>query len=191
MKKLLASASVIAFMVVSSSAFAADDATTDIIIEGTAEEVCQIPSGPVQQSATNASAAGNVVTLDDFIDDIDATVNAASITLQFENVMCNYAAKLSLESASGGLAQQTGGSTAVSGSGSFLNHVNYTAGAVWGTVTAPATLTTGTGGVVTEQNAGGANLADLDVTISTADGSTPVLEGSYSDTLTVKVGPTA
>ncbi len=179
---------------VSSNAFAAASDSTEIEINATAENVCYISSAP-----SNTGSNSNLITSDidnslveiaDFIDDTTALLNPATIILNYGDSYCNYGHSIQMQSANGGLAQ-TSGASQVAGSGTFINHVNYTATATMALQS--NSLTTNGTGVETSTATGvsGANRANLIVNIVLDNTPTdPVLQGEYEDTLTVKIGAT-
>lgn len=193
MKRVLGIAAGIALLISAGAAQAADSASSAITIQGVAENVCNIPTAPGTGTPSNitvgaSTAATTALTITDFINDTTAVANSASITLTFANAMCNYAHNLGLKTTNGGLTQQAGGSTAVGGSGTFLSRVDYTASASFGGVTTSNLVTAGTAAASVSSGVSGANLGDLVVTFSIAAGAVPVLQGTYQDTLTVKIG---
>jgi hypothetical protein len=171
-----------------SSAQASDTASTEFEITGTAPPVCRF-SQHTTPNAQNASLDGTMIEINQLLDEINATVKQSKLELTFPNVMCNYNAYLVVSSANGGMQRDQGSDIAVADSGSFLDHVDYKVAAVWGSV-AIEDLDTSTGQKSAWKEAGGANSADLIVTVTTDQGTVPVYQGHYSDTLTIKVGST-
>jgi hypothetical protein len=173
-----------------SNANASDSASTSIEMTGDAKPVCRLPS-PSTQATANASFSGNKMVIEQLLDETNATVKASQVRLTFAGVMCNYNAYLVLSSANGGMTRISGSDDAIADSGTFLKRVDYKVVANWGTVKIDnfntATLPENHTAWV---NVGGANSADLGISIITEDGSIPVLQGHYSDTLTIKVGST-
>ena len=157
--------------------------STQISITGVAWPVCQLPS-PKAAGSSYASFDNSTVTFTQFLDPQTALVQPSNITLRFAGAMCNYNANVSLSSKNGGLVSSST-PTALSGAGSFLQIVPYTVTAAWGTV--GVTLDTSTGTSATAP-AGGANAADLTLTIATQKSALPVMQGVYQDTLIVKIG---
>jgi len=164
---------------------AADSASTDIKLKGHAKPGCLMP-GPTVGSANNAAFANNTLTFENLLDEASSTVKASSVALTFPGVMCNYNATVSLSTTNGGMTS-TSGTTDISGN--FLQRVDYVVRASWGGLNLPElkTVSMSAGGHVSRE-AGGANRADLVVNILTEDGSTPVIEGQFEDTLVVKIG---
>lgn len=159
-------------------------------IEGYAEKVCILPE-PRQTLSTNASfTGGQLVQIQQMIDESDATLNASSIRLEFPSAMCNYPAKVSITTVNGGLIRNGDGqAVAVSGSGGLLDKVDYRLTAQWGSVELPNLTTAGAApGETVSVEAGGANLADLIIDIAIDEQATPVLTGQYTDDIEVSLG---
>ena len=103
--------------------------------------------------------------------------------LQISNAMCNYNAWLSVSSQNGGLTSSNASSVV---GGSFLTTVPYTVQASWGTLS--ITLDTSTGNKVAKVQAAGANVGALSLNFATQPSTLPVVQGTYTDVVTVKVG---
>ncbi len=159
-------------------------ASQTFTISGTAAPVCLLGT-PSPSGSNNATYAANTITLTQFIDPSTALVNDASMTLNISNAMCNYNAWLSVGSQNGGL-KPGNAPTVLSGSGGFLTLVPYTVEANWGTV--HVSLDTTTGINTAKVQAGGANSGSLSLVFATHKSSLPVVQGNYSDTVTVKIG---
>ena len=172
----------------SGHALAAESASVEITLTGEAKPVCLLPSGS-QTGGSGASFANNRVTFDTLVDDSTALVKATSAQVTFPQVMCNYNGYVSVGTQNGGL---TTDGQVQDVSGNFLNKVPYKITGTWGNVAMPplntATMPAGAGSV--SKQAGGANRGDLILTVVTEDGTTPVLQGRYSDIIVVKVGAT-
>jgi hypothetical protein len=151
----------------------------------TALAVCVLSSPAAAGASINASYASNTITLTQLIDPTTASVNQASLTLQIANAICNNNAWLSLRSQNGGLTSSSA-SGVTSGSGGFLTVIPYTAAARWGGLN--LTLDTSTGVNVAKVPTGGANSGSLSLGIATQKSALPVVQGTYSDVLTVKIG---
>ena len=158
-------------------------ASTSFTVTGVAVPVCLLGAATATGGQTNATYAANTITLTQFIDPSTALVTASTMPLQISNAMCNYNAWLSISSANGGLTSSTA-STVVGGS--FLTIVPYTVQASWGTLS--ITLDTSTGNKVAKVQAAGANVGALSLNFATQPSTLPVVQGSYSDVVTVKVG---
>jgi len=170
--------------------YADPTASMQLRIEGFAEKVCILPE-PRQSLATNASFnGGQLVEIQQMIDESDATLNASSIRLEFPAAMCNYPAKVSVTTTNGGLIRNgQGQAQPVSGSGGLLDKVDYRLTAQWGDVELPALATAGAApGETVSVEAGGANLADLIIDIAIDEQDTPVLTGQYMDDIEVTLG---
>ena len=162
----------------------ADSSSVEIQMSGYAQPVCKLPGG-TQTSANNATYNNGVLTISDLLDATTATVKAASVKITFEDVMCNYKATISIASMNGGL--KTEGTTA-NLSGDFLETVPYKIEGTWGGLALPVLDTATAGTVPVTKEAGGANRGTLELTVSTVDGNTPVVEGQMSDRIVLKVG---
>jgi hypothetical protein len=147
--------------------------------------VCTLSSPAVSGASVNATYAANTITLTKLIDPTTALVNEASLTLQSANAMCNDSAWLRLQSRNGGLTSNIASGVS-SGSGEFLTVIPYTVAATWAGLN--LTLDTRTGAKVAQQPTRGANAGSLSLNLITRKSALPVLQGTYSDVLTVKVG---
>jgi hypothetical protein len=169
----------------SAAAQADDSASTQFTITGTAPKVCVLPV-PVTTATNNATFASNTINITQFIDPNTALVTPASLSLQFPNTLCNYSAKVSLQSKSGGLVANNGSAVA-SSSGAFLQNVPYTVHASWGSFNLLLDTSTSKGGTVVGETSG-ATAGNLTLTIATAASALPVPQGNYQDILTLKIG---
>ena len=169
-------------------AAAEESASSEFIIEGTAQPVCHV-SPPTSSNANNVSFSGSTITVNNLIDQNDATVQPWSVRLQFAQVMCNYNASVTIHSENGGLVPVDTVDNVVAGSGEFLTRVDYVIDANWGTVTLPQ-LNTASGQLTTQEEAGGPNQADLILVISMPGASKPLVQAQYQDTIKIKVGLT-
>jgi hypothetical protein len=147
--------------------------------------VCVLGSASASGAASNATYAANLITLTQFLDPTTALVNQSTLRLQIANAMCNYNAWLSLSSQNGGLTSSNAGGVAA-GSEGFLTVVPYNVQANWGSIN--LSLDTGTGAKLAKVQAGGANSGNLSLTFTTEKSALPVVQGTYSDVVTVKVG---
>ena len=192
MKKLVLLAAGAALL--AGPAFAAPSASNDITINGTAPQVCTLGNPNTTGSATNATFAGTTVSVTALASATDASLNQTSVTLRYAG-LCNYAHNVGLKSANGGLVNASGAANApVAGSGTFIQRVGYTATANWAganDVLATSNSTTSyvaPGVVKANWSVAGANQGNLDVNVAIASSSTPVVAGTYGDTLTVGIG---
>jgi len=165
---------------------AADNASGELQIRGTAPRVCRMPD-PTAVNSGNASVQNMTITVNDLVNPQDSTIQAWQASLNYPGVMCNYSATLSLRSLNGGM-KNVGPAVQPVG-GTFVTQVNYTATAKWGNL-ADLILDTGANGTdpVSLQSSG-PNRADLLITLQTPASTTPLVEGQYQDTLIIKVGP--
>jgi hypothetical protein len=156
-------------------------AGTDITVTGIAVPVCLLGT-PTPGGGSNATYAMNTITMTQFIDPSSAKVMEAAMPLEISNAMCNYNAWLSLGSKNGGMTSDNASQVT---SGDFLTVVPYTVVAHWGglDVTLDTTL-----GKVAKAQAAGANAGSMTLNFSTQNSTTPVVQGTYKDIVTVKVG---
>jgi hypothetical protein len=177
-------AALIATTLIANHAQSADSASTEIQMTGYAQPVCKLPGGQ-QTSASNATYNNGVLTISNLLDPGTATVKAASVKITFPDVMCNYKATISIASMNGGL--KTDGTTP-NLTGDFLETVPYKIEGTWGGLALPILDTATAGTTPVSKDAGGANRGVLELTVSTVDGNTPVVEGQMSDRIVLKVG---
>ncbi len=167
---------------------AQDSGSTQFTITGTAPKVCALPVPVTTGTASNATFASNTINITQFVDPNTALVTPSNLSLQFPNTLCNYSATVSLQSKSGGLVSNNA-STVASGSGAFLQNVPYIVNASWGSFNLLLDTSTSKGSTLTAANqTNGATAGNLTLTIATAASTLPVLQGSYQDTLTLKIG---
>ncbi len=165
---------------------AADSASNELTISGTAPQICRM-SDANAVNLGNASFASAQLTVTELVDPTNATPKAWSASLNYADTMCNYPAVLSLQSANGGL--QLVGALPTTVDGTFLDKLDYTATARWGSLS-PLVLDTSTDGTdAVSLQAAGANRADLIIDIETSDGTIPLHKGDFNDTLYISVGP--
>ena len=168
--------------------------TGPININVTTSQNCVLPATPATNSGTNATYStggafgGGTINFDGAISTVDATLDNGTMTLTYTGGSCSYQAFVSVSSASGGMIQQSG-ATAVAGSGTFLDRIDYTARAEFCGASAQIT-TTGVPGISDNDQCtvNGVNATDLNLIVTTTDGTTPLLSGNYEDTLTVQIG---
>lgn len=165
---------------------AADSASGELQIRGTAPRVCQMPD-PTAVNSGNASVQSMTITVNDLVNQQDSTIQAWQASLNYAGVMCNYSATISLRSLNGGM--KIVGPAVQPVGGTFLTQVNYTATAKWGNL-ADLTLDTAAKGTdpVSLQSPG-PNKADLLINLQAPASATPLVEGQFQDTLIIKVGP--
>jgi hypothetical protein len=171
-----------------SQVFAQDSGSTQFTITGTAPNICALPAPAATGTANNATFASNTVTLTQFLNPNTALVNPSSLAVQFPNTLCNYNATVSLSSKSGGMVASNT-STIAGGSGTFLQNVPYTVTANWGSFSLLLDTSTSNGSTLSvSKQTGGANAGNLTLTFATQVSALPVAQGSYQDTVTVKIG---
>jgi hypothetical protein len=125
----------------------------------------------------------------------DNTITQKDFTLTSGDVTCTVAlAKVSLASANGGLSNSGPGASATP-VGGFIDKLHYTAIATWSAGAGTfATLVTSSGSTATSAGSAGPATGGFNLKVTPADPGTGIkLKGgtAYTDTLTVKVGPSA
>jgi len=189
MKKLFATTALLALAAASGPAFADSSATTNITISGTVDEVCSIPSAPIVHMGATSSAPGVdsfTVTMADLAYPTSALLKNRTVQLEYENVICNYAANVGIGSANGGL-RYVGSVSEVGTDDNFATNINYRGLAIFGGAE-PSFVTEGAK-ISDNIPTTGAALGSLIVQIDSmdADGKR-LLNGTYSDVITVAVG---
>ena len=204
MKKLIIAAASLAALA-SGSAFAADSQSTDVTFAGTVANTCVLKNAVSSglSNVTETSVAGNagtsVLAITNLADATSAALNSAGFTLTYADSYCNYAHKISIKATNGGLINSTTGNDPVATSGTFVQRIGYDADLKWmGPAFAqgpnPATSTSTKAGDAASTTqidfpVSGANRADVVLTVAIAANVNPVVAGSYSETLTIKLGP--
>lgn len=204
MKRVLMAAAA-ASLFASPAAFAADSQTTNITIEGTVANTCVMGTpGFLGTNASQTALAGNAGTSAVEITSLavsadDAALAAVEFTLTYSDSYCNYAHSVDLNSANGGLVDATP-IDVVAGSGDFVRRIGYDSTLTWADGAAivsdvdPTTSTaqaTGTAIDGTAAPVSGAFRGDLVLGVVIASNPNPVVAGTYNETLTVTMGPTA
>lgn len=137
MKKEIAFAAAAAASLIAGSAFAADTASQNVNLAGTMAEVCTIGSPTTPTNVTNASLAGNTVSVTQLASAADASLLATNITMQLP-VMCNSSFSMRIADSVSGLKQVT--PTTVVG-GDFTTKIGYKVGGQF-----PVSVLTGNNG---------------------------------------------
>jgi hypothetical protein len=169
------------------SSYAAESGASELSIEGTAQRVCRMPGPNSEGGGSNTSVQSVNVTVENLINEQDASLQPWQATLRYADVMCNYGATLRLKSTKGGL--KVIGNVATPVGGNFLTHVDYTATATWGEVTPLVLNTAAQQDQEVTMVVAGANKADLVLQLQAAGSNLPVVEGQFQDTLILTVGP--
>lgn len=187
MKKFLATTALVALAVASGPAFADSSDSTKITITGVAEEVCSIPSAPTITGATGSPGAEtSTVTIADLANPTNAQLYDNTIMLKYENVICNYAANVGIGTTNGGLSY-TG--TVTDLTGDFATNINYRGSANFADA-GPSFVTAGSATSANVSTTGAAvDTLLIQIDQMDADGK-PLLNGTYTDTITVRVGAT-
>ena len=203
MKKVIAGLAVAATLI-AGPVFAQANDSNVLAMGGTSPEVCLVRGPAVASGTTNASLSGatdaaGTIAVTTLASATDANLQASAITLTIP-AMCNGLHTVTLTSATGGLQNALFGTNPVqTNSGNFVRKVGYTVGYTWGNETASAaegfafSTNIGSGGspaagILTTSGANaipGANDGNLVMNISIAAVATPVVQGTYSDTLTI------
>jgi hypothetical protein len=165
---------------------AADSASGELQLRGTAPRVCQMPD-PTAVNSGNASVQSMTITVNDLVNQQDSTIQAWQASLNYAGVMCNYSATLSLRSLNGGM--KIVGPAVQPVGGTFLTQVNYTATAKWGNLSDLILNTAANGTDPVSLQSTGPNKADLLINLNTPASTVPLVEGQFQDTLIIKVGP--
>jgi hypothetical protein len=173
MKKIISSAVVLSSMVLASSSWAAESASTAVDVSGNAPKIC-------------TGAIGNTLAFGaDLVDPLDNKAKASPKT-STADIMCNYKAFVSLKSAKGHMTDPA----ITSAPTGFDNFVDYTATAAWGGVTAELDAD-GSAVNLTSPNQQIATTAandTLTLTVTPIKGDILIASDNYTDTLTVQVG---
>ncbi|KAF0092808.1 MAG: hypothetical protein FD163_574 [Hyphomonadaceae bacterium] len=204
MKRIIFAATSFAAMAMAGSAFAANSQTTTAFMQGNVPDTCVLtaPTVTASTNATNVLLGGNggqstmLLTL---ADANTAKLNAVSFTLTYADSYCNYNHSVGIKATNGGLIASDYDPVATSGA--FIRRIGYDADIKWmGPAFAqgpnPGTSTTTDLGDTLSTAAvnfpvAGANRADLVIQV-TIDNSnqTPVVSGTYTEYLTLKIGAT-
>jgi len=208
MKKIIGGLAVGASLI-AGPVFAQANDSNVLSMGGTSPDICLVRGQAVASLPTNATLSGETyavgtIAVTNLANAANANLQAASITLTIP-AMCNGLHSVTLTSATGGLQNLLLGTNPVqTGSGNFVRKVGYTVGYTWGNEPAAAgegftfLNDVGAGGspasgtpVNSAQNpVAGANDGNLVMTINIAALATPVVQGSYSDTLTIAFAST-
>ncbi len=180
MKNILIAAASAALVVgVATNALAVSTTGTSVQINGTVDPTCFF-----------SNTGGSTHNFDDLTND-NAILLDSSHTFDLGNSYCNKAFSLTVTSANGAMIPDTN-HTAV---GSFRGYVDYTATAKIGATGTPVMLDTSTvgthSGPETAENtdtgqAEQGNLS-LEVNIDSGQSANPLLQGTYSDTISIVV----
>ena len=200
-KLLLAGAAFGAFGCIAGPALASNFASNGIAISGTSPDTCTLDSG-TQNSASNATYTGgagsSTLAIGALASSTDASLQATSAEITFVG-MCNYAHTVSISSANSGLVNTSSSNDPIAGSGLFIQKVGYNATYTWaGADTSRAGLNlsnssspshgTGTSTNGATVSVGGANQGNLVLDFAIPASATPVVAGTYNDTLTITLG---
>lgn len=199
MKKLIAVATVAAMMT-SGSAFAADTASANITLSANVPNTCYIvgltpgtlPTNVSGTSANNTTSGAVTVSYNNELANPSTAVAVAKAVTYNLSAYCNYASHtVGLQSVNGGLVTASNQNTV----GNFDHRINYTASYVWDGTVSPSITTSGNLGNGTSfaktDNKTAAlptNVTNATLTITTAVGTDPLVQGTYGDTLKISLG---
>ncbi|MDX6749172.1 hypothetical protein SH611_05075 [Geminicoccaceae bacterium 1502E] len=187
MNKLLTTACAAALAIgVASHASAADNAQNAFTMTGSVADTCTLESF-VASAESSIAVAGNTLTITADSATDDAVPDGFAVTLTAA-AMCNFVTDVSITSAKQGFtydaAQLTTSDT------DFVSKLDYTAAVSWSatsfTLNTSAAATAG----ATDVEATSANLV-IQIDDVAVDPAARLLSGTYSDTLTVNLGPAA
>lgn len=172
------------------AAHGADSATETHALTATAPNTSLITT--IAQTANNnlTLAAGTFTVGPAAFDPTTATFTGANISASVTmNVMSNYAHTVSLQTTNGGM---TPAAVVPVVSGTFISKLNYTAILLSAPPAFILSLNTSAAAALASQsiNVAGAMISvyTLTVTVDNSNTTTPILAGTYSDTLVLKVG---
>lgn len=185
---------------VSPVAMAASSASADLTLSANVPNTCYIaslaptslPSNVGGTSASNTTSGAVTISYGNTLADPVTAVAVQSTATYNLSAYCNYAShSVALKSDQGGMV--TGNNQATVGA--FDHRINYTADFVWGSVH-PTVVTSGhldnanAVSVVDNETAPLPTNANTTLTIVTAQGTNPLVSGTYGDTLRVSLGAT-
>ncbi len=204
MKKLILAASAIAAMI-GSNVLADASQSTSVTIGGSVTPTC-IMTTPTFAAATNASsvllvgpAGTSAVTIPNLADSATAALNSSDFKLTYSDSYCNYAHTVGIKATNGGLVDSGTGNDPVAGSGDFVRRIGYNSIVSWAGQDIdgpnPATSVSTDLGDATKTSAintsiAGANRGALVLHVVVPSNPNPVIAGSYTETLTLKIGAT-
>lgn len=157
---------------------------------GRVTDMCRLAApiavgGGVNANFVNVGTGASQVQIATLASAEDAVLNPASISLDF-NATCNYAHTITLQSQKGGLKNEDPNATDGTG---FRLLAGYAATLIWGGISQNLNMS-GTAGVNTVLNQGGATHGILSLLIQIPGGGDPLVSGAYSDLLVLEFGST-
>lgn len=203
MKKILLIGAAFAPLAMAGAAHAASTANATVNLNATVPNTCYIVSlsadgdddddGDVSQTnASNTNSATVSVNYGTSLANSNTAVRKASTVTYSLNAYCNYAShSVGIKSDNGGMTN-TATTTSI---GTFDRRIPYTASFSWGSTT-PSVSATGpmNTGVADSDFANVTSTSAVNTTanlnIVTTNGTNPLLAGSYSDVLRVRLGGT-
>lgn len=183
MKKILIAA-VVSTAFISSSAFAANTDSQDLVVNATVQDECSIANPADVTFATvniNEGAGATALLLK----------NGSQANSQNIYVSCNYGAKLTAASANGGLVNAAGAVLAANDPDDFTNIIEYRVTLNPTDSSFPKLFLRTASANTTSVTAAGAfhNNAALEIRIDRDDTAKRPVAGLYTDTATLTVGP--
>jgi hypothetical protein len=170
----------------STEVLADGSASSEFTVTAQVPGVCSLPLPQITGTAVNATFAGSAITITQFTDPNNARVIPSTLSLLYQGALCNYGATLSIQSKSGGLVSKDAAPLA-SAAGTFLQTVPYTLQATWGPINLLLDTNSSPGGLVKGQS-NGPIYGNLTLNFATAASSLPVPQGTYLDTVLIKIG---
>jgi hypothetical protein len=191
MKRILFAAAALAAFGFSSSAMAAATAEARVQVSGTVANTCTLAATETFSGTGANKTAADAVFLT-LADETNATLKASNFEMTFK-AMCNSAHEVTLRSTKGGLVQTNETPVDVR-EGTFIKRIGYEAKVIWAAtpvVVAPSTnvgTSVGQGEMTARGSVTGAKDGDLRLQVAVTAVNTPVVSGTFSDTLTINIG---
>lgn len=179
---LLAGAAIVALG--AGGAWAQDFQSESFTLQGTQDDVCTLGTFAHGDTASGSTFDGTTLTLT--LSDSTALLPSFGVTLTAD-AMCNFdSLPVAISSANTGMTIDT----AVASVGEFIDTIHYTADVDWHTSADILGIDTSTEDEDSDSDLINAHNGDLVIVISSIGSQvgTPVLAGSYSDTLTIEIG---
>ena len=203
MKRIIFAATSIAALTIAGSALAASSQTTTTLMQGNVPDTCVLNTPTFAALYASSPAlvgnGGQSTILLTLADSTTAKLNGVSFELTYADSYCNYAHSVGIQATNGGLIASDNDPVATSGA--FIRRIGYDADIKWmGPAFAqgpnPAHSTTLDSGDATQAAAfnfpvTGANRADLVIRVTIdSSNTTPVVSGTYTEYLTVRMAAT-
>jgi len=181
-------------LVSAAPAWAQSDQGQSIGFGGEAPPMCAVTSAPTSSQATNvkldsADLSQGRIVIDQLVDTSTAQLQPASIKLSFD-VTCNAPHRVLIQSTNGALEPENQPATLAE---RFVTEVYYSALLTWDDTTiemiASGNAATARSQSLTSFAVTGQVDLEIKVDATLNDMGTPLLEGKYSDTLVITLGP--